>query len=88
MATTAQVLKPNCSLVGKSLIPAIIKVKAVDDGEQTLPELSRFQKDQPLESYSKPALIKEMEKLTGKQLLLFFLLFDCISLITCLNMSI
>ena len=61
--TVAQMLKPNCTLVGKSLIPAINQMKAVDANDiQILLAISRFKKDEPLESYSKPALIKELEK--------------------------
>ncbi|XP_052078011.1 uncharacterized protein LOC127715945 [Mytilus californianus] len=65
MSYMAQVLKPNCSLVGKSLIPIILRVKAAD-ADVDVVELSRFKKDEPLESFSKAALIAEFEKLTGE----------------------
>lgn len=60
-----QVLKTNCSSVGKSLIPVIMRVKAVDP-DVHINKLSRFKKEEPLESYSKATLITEFEKLTGK----------------------
>jgi hypothetical protein len=67
MATTqVQVLKPNCSLAGNSLIAIILRLNAVD-ADVDLVEFSRIKKDEPLESYSKAALITDFEKLTGKQ---------------------
>ena len=61
--TGSQVLKPNCSLASK--IPIVLRVKAVD-ADVDLVEFSRIKKDEPLESFSKAALIAEFEKLTGK----------------------
>ena len=63
--TQVQVLKPNCSLAGKSLIPIILRLKAVD-ADVDLVEFSWIKKDEPLESFSKAALIADFEKLTGK----------------------
>lgn len=60
-----QVLKTNCSSVGKSLIPVIMRVKAVDP-DVHINKFSRLKKEEPLESYSKATLITEFEKLTGK----------------------
>ncbi|VDI23480.1 Hypothetical predicted protein [Mytilus galloprovincialis] len=59
----AQVLKPNCSLAGKSLIPIILRVKNAD--AEAVLELSRLKKDEPLESLTKVELIAQFEKLTG-----------------------
>ncbi|VDI46410.1 Hypothetical predicted protein [Mytilus galloprovincialis] len=60
----AQVLKPNCSLAGKSLIPIILRVKNAD--AEAVLELSRLKKDEPLESLTKVELIAQFEKLTGE----------------------
>ena len=51
---------------GKSLIPIILRVKTVD-ADVDLVELSRIKKDEPLESYSKAALIANFENWTAKQ---------------------
>ncbi|CAC5409138.1 unnamed protein product [Mytilus coruscus] len=59
----AQVLKPNCSLVGKSLIPIILRVKTAD--AEAILEFSRLKNDEPLESLPKVELIAQFEKLTG-----------------------
>ena len=65
MATTQpQVLKSGCSLVGKSLTPVFMRMRAADPDVQLL-EFSRLDKDQPLENLSKAELITEFEKLTG-----------------------
>ncbi|XP_071177955.1 uncharacterized protein [Mytilus edulis] len=60
----AQVLKPNCSPGGKSLIPIILRVKNAD--AEAVLELSRLKKDEPLESLTKVELIAQFEKLTGE----------------------
>ncbi|CAG2246538.1 unnamed protein product [Mytilus edulis] len=64
ISAMAQVLKPNCSLGGKSLIPIILRVKNAD--AEAVLELSRLKKDEPLESLTKVELIAQFEKLTGE----------------------
>ena len=56
-------LKPRHSLIGKSLIPVVAKVKAVDMGEDVV--LARLKKEYALEDYSLSELRSEFEKLTG-----------------------
>ena len=63
ISAMAQVLKPNCSLAGKSLIPIILRVKNAD--AEAVLGLSRLKKDEPLESLTKVELIAQFEKLTG-----------------------
>lgn len=59
----AQVLKQKHSLMGKSLIPVIAKVKAMDQlGDTTL---ARLKKEYPLEDYTLSELRTEFERLTG-----------------------
>ena len=58
----AQVLKPKHSLIGKSLIPVIAKVKALDRGEYV--SLARLKKEYPLEDYTLSELRTEFERLT------------------------
>ena len=43
-------LKPRHSLIGKSLIPVVAKVKAVDMGEDVV--LAKLKKEYALEDYS------------------------------------
>ncbi|XP_076093963.1 uncharacterized protein LOC143064766 [Mytilus galloprovincialis] len=64
ISAMAQVLKQNCSLAGKSLIPIILRVKNAD--AEAVLELSRLKKDEPLESLTKVELIAQFEKLTGE----------------------
>ena len=63
--TGSQVLNLTVPLRAKLLIPIILRVKAVD-ADVDLVEFSRIKKDEPLESFSKAALIADFEKLTGK----------------------
>ena len=58
--TTAQpqVLKSNCSLVGKSLVLIFMRVRVADPDVQIL-EFSCLKKYEPLENLSKADLITE-----------------------------
>jgi len=64
MATNAQILKVRHSLIGKSLIPVINQVKALEEG-LPLPELARLKKGHPIENYNLNELHQEFERLTG-----------------------
>lgn len=59
----AQTLKPKHSLIGRSLIPVIAKVKVTDSSE--IGTLARLKREYPLEDYSLAELRTEFEKLTG-----------------------
>ena len=62
---TVQVLKENCSLIGKRLIPVIMRVKSWDPEVQRPRELCRLRKDEPLEILPLASLIQEFERITG-----------------------
>lgn len=64
MATNAQILKVRLFFIGKSLIPVINQVKALEEG-LPLPELARRKKDHPIENYNLNELHQEFERLTG-----------------------
>ena len=66
MATSpVQVLKENCSLIGKSLIPVIMRVKFWDPEVQKPRELCRIRKNEHLENLPLASLIQEFERITG-----------------------
>ena len=59
-----QVLKSRHSLIGKTLIPVILRLKSWD-GED-IGQLARLKKEYPLDDYSITELRMEFEKLTGE----------------------
>ncbi|XP_062580551.1 uncharacterized protein LOC134242478 [Saccostrea cucullata] len=61
----AVVLKPRHSLIGKSLVPVVLKLKASDGNSEDL-TLARLKRGYPLEDYSLAELRTEFEKLTGE----------------------
>ncbi|KAJ8309742.1 hypothetical protein KUTeg_011607 [Tegillarca granosa] len=63
LITMVQILKHKHSLIGKSLIPVVLKLKSFD-GEAL--EFSRLKKDNPLEAYTQAELGSEFQKLTGE----------------------
>ena len=62
----AQVLKHRHSLVGKSLILVILKVKPYKQGDLPAESMAKLKKDHLLSVYSMEGLEKEFSGLTGK----------------------
>ena len=58
-----EILKVRHSMVGKSLIPVILKVKATTDAPE---EFARLKKDHPLTDYTLEELRTHLEGLTGE----------------------
>jgi hypothetical protein len=56
------ILKTKHSLIGKNLLPVVLKTKAQED---EIPLLARLIKEHPLENYSLEELLTEFKRLTG-----------------------
>ena len=62
------ILKPRHTLIGKGLLPMILKFKSTEETDIDVDNFARLKKDHPLVNYSLDELATEFLKLTGEEL--------------------